>query len=452
MIVPQFIFFYRGDAIQKEYLIFGLNLNKNIKIKTVSKIILCSYSFYSNHFTTCFLLILFLGVMLNQKAFAQEKEHSVEGYAIINYMRHDWETDPAKRSMIDLEKLVLEAKYELNKNISFEGEIEIEHGGSGVSMDFDRLEEFGEYEVEIGKGGELIIEQLFAEIKINDLINLKLGHFYLPVGLAFKFDNPTKKFTARLSETEANILPAVWHETGISVFGSVDKFNYELQLINGLDATGFSSATWVRRGSQKRFETVNAENMALSGRLDYYFDENNFVGVSGYFGNSADNRPKPDINVNANVSIASAHLALSQGSFKINGLFLYGTLQNSEAVSKANRNLSNNLNVKRSPVGAAAMGYFLEAGYDLQNILQLNESNFFSALWLYGRYDFYDTMHKTEGEIFDNPRWERKVITTGLNYFIDKNLVIKSQFSNRKLGTLVENTENTFTLGLGFSF
>ena len=40
-----------------------------------------------------------------------------------------------------------------------EAELEFEHGGTGITMEFDKLEEFGEFEMEVEKGGEVIVEK-----------------------------------------------------------------------------------------------------------------------------------------------------------------------------------------------------------------------------------------------------------------------------------------------------
>jgi hypothetical protein len=132
---------------------------------------------------------------------------------------------------------------------------------------------------------------------------------------------------------------------------------------------------------------------------------------------------------------------------KVRGLFLYGTLENSDLVSKANRNLSNNLNVKRTPIGSKALGGYLEVGY---NLFAFFKSSRICDLFV--RYDNYDTMAVVEGEIFDNPRWERQTWTFGANYHPHPQLVFKGHYARRRLGTEVDNKENTFALGLGFQY
>jgi hypothetical protein len=123
-------------------------------------------------------------------------------------------------------------------------------------------------------------------------------------------------------------------------------------------------------------------------------------------------------------------------------------LENADLVSAANRNLSNNLNVKRTPVGSEAWGVSCEAGYDLRSALSVLPE----SLILYGRFDAYDTMSDVEGTVFDNPRWSRMVISAGLNQYFGANVVWKSEVSRRELDLPSANIENTFSTGLGFEF
>lgn len=383
-------------------------------------------------------------------------QFSFHGYGAINYNRYNWQTDTAKRNNIDLERFVLEPTFRFSKSLSLNAEIEIEHGGTGSSVEFDRFEEFGEFEFEIEKGGEINLEQLNIEWNYKDYLNFKIGRIKVPVGFYYKFDEPTEYFTPMISETESHLLPASWTEFGISFFGYLDKMHkwkYVTGIINSLDNSAFSSSTWIKRGNQKRFETVNAENWAGIFRIDYQMNEQVLLGISTYFGNTTDNRPKPDIKIPGYVSISEFHTAVYYKSLEAKLLILYGELSNAEKISEANRNLSNNLNAKRTPIGSSVLGFYTELGIDIFKIFETNNnSNREDALILYGRIDYYDSMFSTEGNVFNNPRWERKVWSIGLNYKPIDEIIFKTAYSSRRFSIPQRNLENTFTLGFGFAF
>ena len=395
----------------------------------------------------CVLLLL----LTAQVASAESKRLSVSGYGAINYANFDWQTDPERRAQIDVERLVIAPKFQMNDTIRLEAEIEFEHGGTGITMEFDKFEEFGEFEMEVEKGGELIVEKLAVIFEIRPTLNLRIGHIIVPVGLTAKRHRPQHYFTTTRPESESNLIPTIWHENGIELFGKIGALSYQAQVVNGLDSTGFSSRRWIVSGHQLRFETANAEDFALVGRVDCTVMDGTILGISGYYGDSADNRPKPDFREDAHVSILDLHGFYEVGALKVRGLFLYGTLENSELISKANRNLSNNLNVKRTPVGSRASGGYLEVGYNLLAFFK-SSLNTETVLDLFVRYDTYDTMAEVEGEIFDNPRWKRQTWTFGVNYHPHPQLVFKGHYSARRLGTKVENEENIFALGFGFQY
>jgi hypothetical protein len=378
---------------------------------------------------------------------ADFKRLKISGYGTINYANFDWQTDPERRAHIDVERFVVSPKYQMSDTIRLEAELEFEHGGTGITMEFDKFEEFGEFEMEVEKGGEVIVEKLAAVFEIQPAINFRVGHIIVPVGLVAKRHRPQHYFTTTRPESESNLIPTTWHENGLELFGSVGRLGYQVQVVNGLDSTGFSSRRWIVGGHQLRFETANAEDFAFVGRVDYTLMEGAVLGISGYYGDSADNRPKPDLRVDAHVSIVDLHGFYEVGGVKVRGLFLYGTLENSDLVSKANRNLSNNLNVKRTPIGSKALGGYLEVGY---NLFAFFKSSRICDLFV--RYDNYDTMAAVEGKIFDNPRWERQTWTFGANYHPHPQLVFKGHYARRRLGTEVDNKENTFALGLGFQY
>ena len=398
-----------------------------------------------------FPVLLGMLLIVSFSVVAETNPFSISGYGIINYANFDWEIDPNRRAAIDVERFVVAPKYRINDNIQLEAEIEFEHGGTGSTMEFDKFEEFGEFETEIEKGGEVIVEKLAAVFFIQPSINFRVGHIIVPIGLVAKRHRPQHYFTTTRPEAEAHIIPTIWHETGVELFGTLGSLKYQAQIVNGLDSTGFSSRHWIVPGHQLRFETVNAEAPAFVGRLDYAFHENATVGISGYFGDTAANRPKPDVNFDAYVGIASFHGFYEVKALKIRGVFLWGTLQNADKLSKVNRSLSNNLNVKRTPIGSSALGWYIEAGYDVLSFFRDAKASS-HTLDLFARYDYYDTMASVEGIIFDNPRWERTAWTFGINYHIHPKMVFKSHYSLRRLATKELNKERTFAVGLGFQY
>lgn len=411
----------------------------------------------SQPFIAASILLLIACSAANSEA-AQKTPLHLEGYGELMYSHFDYGPDqksgphgspPDSRAIIDVTRLALELKVELLKDVELEAEVEFEHGGAGAALELE-FEEFGEFEQEIEKGGEVIVEELAVAKKFSDAFSVRLGHFYVAVGYLSHYFQPTDFFGTRRSEAETSVIPSLWHETGVELSGHYRGWSYQLQLVNGLDATGFSSQYWIVGGQQKRFEITQATNMAGVVRLDYQLAPQLVLGVSGYRGDSADNRPKPDMEgTDAHVSIFDLHGALTWGRLRVRGLYLRGHLQNAAVVSARNRTLSNNLDVLRSPVAEGAYAAFVEVGWDLLPSLVPQPR---ARLDVFFRFDRYDTMAAVPAQTFDNPRFERTVYTLGANYNMEETVVLKADYAMRRLGADHFNDENTLTIGLGFQF
>ena len=379
----------------------------------------------------------------------------LNAYGVVNYYAFDWETLPDKRNAFDVERFNLYMYYDFTDKIEFKSEIEFEHGGTGAAMSFDPLEEFGEFEQEIEKGGAVVLEQLNIYFKIKKSFNIRAGKMRLYTGNAAKFDEPGEYFTAYRSEVENTLLPLGWYETGVELSGdfSLNKsktypyLSYKAYVISGLDNTGFSSLNWIRRGYQTRFETINADNLAYAFRLDYVFGKNSEIGFNVYAGNGTGNRPKNDFTTPAWATFGDVHFAWEKYPWKVRAYGMLGHLQNSEALSTANRNLSNNLGVKRTPVAKLAGGTYVEGGYDILHLTSREEK---AKLYLFGRLDWYDSMMETEGTVSDNPRYERRVYTAGINFFPIESIVLKGRYATSSLGS--GEIDDTIALGIGFDF
>ena len=389
---------------------------------------------------------------------AGETPFHLSGYGEINYWRFDYGPDqksrpegsaPDDRALIDVTRLALELEVELLPRVELEAEVEFEHGGTGGAMELE-YEEFGEFEQEVEKGGEVILEELYVKRSFGDRLQLGVGHFYVAVGQITSRYRPLDHYGTVRPEAETAVIPALWHETGIEASGRVRQWRWRLQLINGLDATGFSSQSWVAGGHQLRFEQVRADRLALVGRVDFEPLRGALVGVSLYRGDSAGNRPKPDLKgIDAHVTIADVHARLDRRRLRAAAMLLRGHLRNAAAVSARNRTLSNNLDVLRSPVASAAHALSLEAGYDILPWLADRSGE---RLDLFARLDDYDTMAEVPEGFFDNPRFDRRVYTLGVNYAAAGKVVVKADYAMRRLGAARFNDENTLGLALGFQF
>lgn len=405
------------------------------------------------------------GSTFKQKFTKQFSKMSLKGYGVVNYYNFGrFDTDPNVRNKVDAERLNLYFDYFFSDRFLLHSEIEFEHGGSGSTLELDVQEEFGEFEHEVEQGGEVNLEQLHIEYKHRPYLNIKAGKLKLYFNLAQMLDEPDEYFTIQRPEMENVILPLGWYETGLEANGKLlrNKLSYRLALVNGLESSGFSSANWIKPGYQTKFEMVNAESFAIFTNLNYHFGRSKYTyaGLSYYGGDSNHNRPKADLSVDGKVRIFGAHVSVFEAPFRFASQFIYGDLQNSEHISISNNRLPSTLNIKKTPVAKNALGFSAELGYDVFSFVKNKDAGM--RLFPFVRYEFYDTMYKTVGSITANKRWERSVITGGINFLPYKHIVVKLQYTARTLGAANINKvtgevngnekENFFGCGIGFQF
>jgi hypothetical protein len=358
--------------------------------------------------------------------------------------------DDAGYGQFDLPHVVIFLGYDFGKGWKMGSEIEFEHGGTESAMEIE-MEETGEYESEIERGGEVAIEQFWLEKSFSPAANLRMGHIVVPIGITNNNHLPTEFFTTFRPESESSILPCTWHETGISFWGRTKAWRYEAQFIAGLDADRFDNKSWIKGGAGSPYEFKLATDYAGAVRLDNYSLDGLRVGVSGYVGNSAANSLKA-VNyskVTGTVTIGSIDFEFDKFNWVARGCFVYGHLTDSKQITVINMASRKGSPSPKTSVASDAMSYGVEAGYDIfSQINALKAAN--KKLYIFGRYEYYDSMFKVASGIVDNDCWERSQMTLGLNYYPIKDIVVKAQFSSRMFNAKY-NTENAVSIGIAYS-
>ncbi|PIE87583.1 MAG: hypothetical protein CSA01_00065 [Bacteroidetes bacterium] len=366
------------------------------------------------------------------------------------YSQPELYKDDPSHGRADLPHFVVMMNYDFGKGWSLTTELEFEHGGVGSAIEIEE-EETGEFESEIEKGGEFVLEQMSIQKTISPLFNIKLGHIIVPVGGVNTRHVPVKFFGNYRPEGSRTIMPNTWHQTGISVWGKKRDWRYEVQLLPGLDAFMFSDRDWIGKGATSTFEFKIANSYAGVLRVDNTSIPGLTLGVSGYIGKSGNNSLKQDNynQINGIVSIGSFDFMYNDHHLLIRGSADYGNLTDSDKITRANINNSNASPSPKTPVAKAAANLWVEAGYNLFG-LSNNPKLSDQKLYLFGLYNFYDTMYKTEPTILDNKRFKKNIYAVGLNYFPINEVVIKAEFTSRMFDKPY-NTENSFIIGVAFT-
>ena len=391
---------------------------------------------------------------------------SIGGYGEIAYSRNfysdnqyryknvsKYKDDPSN-GRFDIPHAVIYIGYDFGKGWTFGTEIEFEHTGTGAATEIES-DEGGEYEIENEKGGEVELEQFWINKRFARWANLKFGHIIVPVGLNNSHHEPLNYFTVYRPEGEDCILPSTWHDTGISFWGSYSKFSYELMMVAGLNALQYTRDGWIHDGADSSWEFKPANKYGFAIRGDYFALPGLRIGVSGYYGQAMHNTSPNEMegegktydDVKANTYVGSFDFTLNRWNWIVRGQADYGYISDTYLLNQAKANVSSTSPYDVTRVGKNAVAVSIEAGWDIfSQIGKMHQDN--QKLFVFGRFDFYDSQIPAEG-VVGSDYTSRRVWTAGLNYYPIKNIVIKGEYSYRKLHHYYTN-EPSINFGVAY--
>ena len=361
--------------------------------------------------------------------------------------------DGNRQGRVDLPHVVINIGYDFGKGWSMGSEIEFEHGGNEVAIELED-DEAGEYEHEIERGGEVALEQFWIQKSFGKAINIRLGHIIVPVGQTNNAHLPTQFFTCYRPEGEMTIMPCTWHETGISLWGRLGNWRYEAVVVPALNSNMFTNSGWVHNGSASAYEFKVANHLATALRIDNYSIKDFHWALSGYVGNSFNNDQETYESgqykdVKGTVIIGTAEFDYKGHGLVVRGNFDYGYLSDAAMISKHNKSQYNSSQspYPHSLVGESAIACGGEIAYDILHPMKLKGDH---KLYLFGRYDYYDSYIPYANALTDYQWTDRHIMTLGVNYYPIPQVVIKADFAKRFLKEQY-NDEPMFSLGMAYS-
>lgn len=346
--------------------------------------------------------------------------------------------DDNSHGRFDLPHVTFNLGYDFGHGWTFGTEVEFEHGGNETAVEVE-AEESGEYEAETEKGGEVALEQFWLNKAFwNGMFNVKAGEIIVPVGYSNGHHEPLNFFTCYRPEGEAAILPNTWHQLGVSFWGRVKDWRYEMQFLSGLNSESFTGENFVHPGATSPYEFKVANTYALAARVDNYSVKGLRVGVSGYYGHTFRNSIKDPgatyDDVKGALSIISGDFQLNRWNWIVRGSVVYAHLSDADRISTYNKANSTHHKYQdgnpfhNTNIGSNALAYSIEAGYNLFSQIQGLRDR--QKLYLFGRFDHYDSM--VAGTYKSQYRHCAPYITTvGFNYHPIKQIVIKGEYAYR---------------------
>ncbi|MFO0691018.1 MAG: hypothetical protein U0900_20135 [Myxococcota bacterium] len=271
--------------------------------------------------------------------------------------------DDDRDNVYDQLRAVLYVGYKFDEHWVLNSEIEYEHGGEEVGVEF-----------------------LTVDYMWRNEVNFRAGNLLVPMGFINEIHEPNFYFGAERPEIERLILPSTWHENGAGIWGTIaNRIEYRAYAINGFDGQNFTS-NGLRDGKQGGAEAI-ANDFAFVGRVDVDVVTGLMVGGSVYTGQSGQEQKSAASGTERDLPDARTTIYELHAQYKAYGVSLRA-LWTEAFVDEAGR-LSRVL--AKGPTDSIAQqmrGWYVEAGY---NIMPLFYESPRMSLEPYFRFEQYDT-------------------------------------------------------------
>jgi len=331
------------------------------------------------------------------KIYRTERGLSIGGYGEILYQNFDSERDDnaasGKTDTFDLLRGVLYFGYKFNDRWLLNSEVEYEHAGSEVSVEFAYIDYLWRPEA-----------------------NLRAGLLLMPMGFINELHEPTVFLGANRPDIERLIIPTTWRENGFGLFGEAGPVSYRTYVVNGFRGAGFTAGGL--RGGRQKGNQAKAADLAWVGRLDFTGVPGLTVGASAYIGDSGQ-----DLVSGVGTQILEGHL-----EWKWRGLELRAMGVQAELDDVAELNQALKLTGSQS-VGERLKGHYLQLGYDLLAALFPNTGGE-QAFIPYGRWETYNTQDEVPQGFSANRANDVETLTLGFAYKPIDQIVIKVDHQN----------------------
>ena len=345
-------------------------------------------------------------------AYAQDAGVSIAGYGEMLYENYA----SSKTDQFDFLRAILYAGYRFNDRFLFNSEIEVEHAK------------------------EVFVEFAYVDFLATKSIGLRAGMLLIPMGLVNEFHEPTVFIGAERPVTEKSIIPTTWRENGGGIYGAFGKVAFRFYAVNGFNGSAFSSSG-VRGGRQKGGK-AKANDMAVTGRLDFTPTPGMFFGASFYAGGSGQGDiVVDDRNYGVRTSIFDLHGQVQVRGFDVRALFAQATLDDTVQLNDV-LGLTGS-----SGIAEKMQGGYLQVGYDLLSQVASTGEVTFTP---YIRYEKVDTHAAVAAGFTRSASKDNTYTTFGLELKPIPSIVIK--VDHMRVNNPADSGVNQFNVNVGYAF
>jgi len=328
---------------------------------------------------------------------------TIGGYGELHYNNHLTESSPRKRKHeIDFHRFVLFFGHHFTDKLRFFSELEFEHSIAGE-----------------GQVGEVELEQAYLEYDFTDWASAKAGLFLMPVGILNETHEPDTFYGVERNQVEINIIPTTWREGGAAVnvhFGN--GISADIALTSGLKLDDSFSI----RSGRGNVGKQDASDPIIAAIIKY-------TGIPGLelastILHQTDMEQRQTGIPIGGGTLYEAHIIYSHdigpGTFSGRALYAMWDLDINDPAAHDAEN---------------QYGWYIEPSYRLPTSM--------GDVGVYGRFE--------QLEYFKNSLKKSNIWSTGVNWWIHENVVLKGTyfFEDKRDGSA---NVRGFDLGIGYQF
>ena len=339
------------------------------------------------------------------------REAAVTGTAIGGYGELTLNAPSVGPAVVDLRRFVLFVGHNFSERLRFYSEVEVEHA---VSSADDR--------------GEVEIEQAYLDALFSRRLNLRAGLILMPVGIINIYHEPPTFNGVDRPDVDLLVIPSTWREPGFGLFGELATgLTYQLYVVNGLNANGFTAESGVAEGHQEG-QLAAARDFGGVGRLSYEPRLATVFGFSGYLATAA-NSLRPTVG-NVPVGLVELDGRTRLGGFsaraELAAMFIGDAAPLNRALAAGTPE-----QMLAVPVASRLQGGYVEAAYDLLRFWRRPTEQ---TLTLFGRFDYADTQASVPDGFTANHAFTRYTYTAGLVYRPIPEVAVKGDYRRHEFG------------------
>lgn len=343
-------------------------------------------------------------------------------------------------NVVDLRRLVLYIGHNFTERLRFYGELEVEHA---VTSAADK--------------GEFEVEQAFLDYLAWKPLNFRAGVILIPMGIINIYHEPPTFNGVDRPETDTLIIPTTWREPGAGIFGEWRQLRYQLYVVNGFNADGFSASSGVRDGHQEA-QLALGRDWGVSARVEhafpwlYRYGISADAGVSFYFANADQGQPqfRGSDGDTVPVTMLDGDLRLRTRGLELRAelatVVIGGTHRLNRALAAAAMTA---MAAFDGPVARQLLGGYVELGYDVLHPLRLRAGR---QLVPFMRYERVDTQYDVAADLGRAPGNRHDILTAGLTFRPIAEVAVKFDYQHVWTDAVVAADAEFYRLNAGLAF